>query len=157
MGDRNVPLTELLSKVSINLEASATGRDDAIRQAGAGLLAAGAVDATYLDAMIDRENSVSTFMGDGVAFPHGTLAAKRAVTADALSFVRFPDGVDWDGNDVRLAFGIAAMGNGHIALLSQLASVLMHPGRSAALRAVTTMDEVFALLEPPAESGTTVE
>lgn len=140
------PLHELLAEVSINLDASATGRDDAIRQAGAGLKAAGAINDSYIDAMIDRENSVSTFMGEGVAIPHGTLSAKDSVMSDALSLVRFPDGVDWDGNDVRLAFGIAAKGNGHIALLSQLATVLMDPDKAAALRAATTTEEVYALL-----------
>lgn len=145
--DEATPLTELLAEASIRLDASATDRDDAIRQAGAALMAVGAVDAAYVDAMIDRENSVSTFMGEGVAIPHGTLAAKDSVKADALSLVKFPDGVDWDGNDVRLAFGIAAKGNGHIALLSQLATVLMDPEKAAALRAATTTEQVYALLE----------
>lgn len=142
-----IPLTELLAEASINLDASASGRDDAIRQAGAALMAVGAVDGAYIDAMIDRENSVSTFMGEGVAIPHGTLAAKDSVVSDALSLVRFPDGVDWDGNDVRLAFGIAAKGNGHIALLSQLATILMDPEKAEALRGATTTEQVYALLE----------
>ena len=141
------PLTELLAEASITLDASASSRDDAIRQAGAGLKAVGAIDDAYIDAMIDRENSVSTFMGEGVAIPHGTLAAKESVKSDALSLVRFPDGVDWDGNDVRLAFGIAAKDNGHIALLSQLATVLMDPDKAAALREATTVEQVYALLE----------
>ena len=141
------PLTELLAEASINLDASAGSRDEAIRLAGAGLKAVGAIDDPYIDAMIDRENSVSTFMGEGVAIPHGTLAAKDSVKSDALSMVKFPNGVDWDGNDVRIAFGIAAKGNGHIALLSQLATVLMDPDKAAALRAATTIDEVYALLE----------
>ena len=141
------PLHELLAEASITLDASASSRDDAIRQAGAGLMAVDAVDAAYVDAMIDRENSVSTFMGEGVAIPHGTLAAKDSVKSDALSMVKFPDGVDWDGNDVRIAFGIAAKGNGHIALLSQLATVLMDPDKAEALRAATTVEQVYALLE----------
>ena len=146
------PLPELLAEASIDLDASATSRDDAIRQAGALLKAVGAVDDGYIDAMLERENSVSTFMGEGVAIPHGTLGAKDAVKADALSLVKFPDGVDWDGNQVTLAFGIAAKGNGHIALLAQLATVLMDPEKAAALRAATTVSEVYALLQPEDES-----
>jgi PTS system mannitol-specific IIA component len=147
VADEQIPLTELLAEASIRLDASASDRDDAIRQAGAALMAVGAVDAAYIEAMIDRENSVSTFMGEGVAIPHGTLAAKDSVMSDALSLIKFPEGVDWDGNDVRLAFGIAAKGNGHIALLSQLATVLMDPDKAATLRAATTVAEVYALLE----------
>ncbi|MCU1578708.1 MAG: fruB [Rhodoglobus sp.] len=149
--EESKPLHELLAEASINLDASATSRDDAIRQAGAGLIAAGSVDPAYVDAMIDRENSVSTFMGEGVAIPHGTLAAKDSVKSDALSMVRFPAGVDWDGNDVRLAFGIAAKGNGHIALLSQLASILMDPEKAEALRNATTTARVYELLTPDPE------
>ncbi|MGN6502134.1 MAG: PTS sugar transporter subunit IIA, partial [Pseudolysinimonas sp.] len=107
------PLTDLLAPASIRLDAKAVDRDDAIRQAGAALVAAGAVDPSYVDAMLDRVNSVSTFVGEGFAFPHGTLAGKDAVKDDAIVVLRFPDGVDWDGNPVSVAVGIAAKGNGH--------------------------------------------
>ena len=140
------PLTELLAPASIRLDAAAADRDDAIRQTGAALVEAGAVDPSYVDAMLERENSVSTFVGEGVAIPHGTLAGKDAVKDDAIVVLRFPDGVDWDGNPVSVAVGIAAKGNGHIALLSQLATVLLDPDKAAALRAATTPDQVYELL-----------
>ncbi|CAN5548288.1 hypothetical protein BH09ACT4_BH09ACT4_13360 [soil metagenome] len=140
------PLTELLAASSIRLDSHASGRDDAIRQTGAALVEAGAVDPGYVDAMLERENSVSTFVGEGVAIPHGTLAGKDAVKDDAIVVLRFPDGVDWDGNPVSVAVGIAAKGNGHIALLSQLATVLLDPEKAAALRGATTADEVYELL-----------
>jgi PTS system mannitol-specific IIA component len=140
------PLTDLLAPASIRLDATATDRDDAIRQAGAALVEAGAVDPSYVDAMLERENSVSTFVGEGVAIPHGTLAGKDAVKDDAIVVLRFPDGVDWDGNPVSVAVGIAAKGNGHIALLSQLATVLLDPEKATALRSATTPDAVYELL-----------
>ena len=146
MSDEQIPLTELLAEQSINLTAEAKDRDDAIRQAGQALLAAGAIDASYIDAMLERENSVSTFVGEGVAIPHGTLAGKDAVKNDALVLLRFPDGVDWDGNEVKVAIGIAAKGNGHIALLSQLATVLLEPEKAEALRNATTKEQVYELL-----------
>jgi PTS system mannitol-specific IIA component len=142
------PLPELLAEASIRLDASAADRDDAIRQAGRALLEVGAIEEAYIEAMLERENSVSTYMGEGVAIPHGTLSGKDLVTRDALSMIRFPDGVDWDGNDVRLAFGIAAKDNGHIALLAQLATVLMDPEKAEALRNATEVDEVYVLLTP---------
>ncbi len=140
------PLTELLAPASIRLDAVAADRDDAIRQAGAALIAVGAVEPTYVDAMLERENSVSTYVGEGVAIPHGTLAGKDAVKDDAIVVLRFPDGVDWDGNPVSVAVGIAARGNGHIALLSQLATVLLDPEKAAALRDAATPDRVYELL-----------
>jgi PTS system mannitol-specific IIA component len=146
-------LSELLAPASILLTARATDREDAIRQAGNALRAAGAVDGTYIDAMLEREQSVSTFVGEGIAMPHGTLAAKDSVKADALVLLRFAEGVDWDGNDVRICVGIAARGNGHIALLSRLAGVLLEPGRAAVLRAATTPGEVYALLTPDSDEA----
>lgn|SRR5664279_3480978 len=144
--DEDVPLVDLLAESSIRLDAHASGRDDAIKQAGTALVEAGAVDPSYVDVMIQRENSVSTYVGEGVAIPHGTLAGKDAVKHDAIVVLRFPDGVDWDGNDVRVAVGIAARGNGHIALLSQLATVLLDAGKAAALRGATTPQQVYDLL-----------
>ncbi|MCU1556427.1 MAG: phosphoenolpyruvate-dependent sugar phosphotransferase system 2 [Microbacteriaceae bacterium] len=152
MSDETGPaLAALLAESSIRLAETASDKEDAIRQVGAALLEADAIDASYIDAMLERERSVSTFVGEGVAIPHGTLAGKDSVKNDALVVLRFPDGVDWDGNDVRVCVGIAARGNGHIALLSQLATVLLDPDRAAALRAATTSDEVYELLKPDPE------
>ena len=144
-------LSALLAETSIRLDLTASNTEDAIRQTGAALLEAGAIDASYIDAMLERERSVSTFVGEGVAIPHGTLSGKDSVINDAIVVLRFPDGVDLDGNDVRVCVGIAARGNGHIALLSQLATVLLDPDRAAALRAATTSSEVYALLTPDPE------
>jgi PTS system mannitol-specific IIA component len=146
VADASTPLPELLAEDSIRLDATAADRDDAIRQTGQALLDAGAIDPSYIDAMLERENSVSTFVGEGVAIPHGTLAGKDAVKEDAIVVLRFPDGVDWDGNDVSVAVGIAARGNGHIALLSQLATILLDPDKAAALRGATTKEQVYELL-----------
>jgi PTS system mannitol-specific IIA component len=153
MSEETAPaLTALIAPESIRLTESATDKFDAIRQVGAALLDTGAIDASYIDAMIERENTISTFVGEGVAIPHGTLKGKDAVKHDALVVLRFPDGIDWDGNEVIVCVGIAARGNGHIALLSQLATVLMEPDKAAALRAATTADEVYTLLAPEEEA-----
>ncbi|WP_224760733.1 PTS sugar transporter subunit IIA [Salinibacterium sp. ZJ450] len=146
MADETVPLTDLLEEQSIRLNQTATDRDDAIRQTGQALLDSGAIDPTYIDAMLEREQSVSTFVGEGVAIPHGTLAAKDVVKHDAISVLRFPAGVDWDGNDVTVAVGIAARGNGHIALLAQLATILLDPQKAESLRNATTSAQVYELL-----------
>jgi PTS system mannitol-specific IIA component len=151
MSQETTALSALLAESSIRLEQSATNQEDAIRQTGAALLEAEAIDASYIDAMLERERSVSTFVGEGVAIPHGTLAGKDSVKNDAIVVLRFPDGVDWDGNDVRVCVGIAARGNGHIALLSQLATVLLDPEKAAALRVATTSSEVYELLKPDPE------
>ncbi|HEY8913332.1 PTS sugar transporter subunit IIA [Lacisediminihabitans sp.] len=141
-------LAALLADGSIRLGQSAVGRVDAIRQVGAALCDAGAVDDSYVEAMLERERSVSTYVGEGVAIPHATFAGSDAVRHDALVIVQFPAGVDWDGHDVRVCVGIAAQGNGHIALLSQLATVLLARDNAATLRAATSHEQVLALLHP---------
>jgi PTS system mannitol-specific IIA component len=67
--------------------------------------------------------------------------------------VQFPDGVDWHGDKVQVCIGIAAVGDGHIAILTQLAEILMDEDRAAALRDASTADEVVALLTPEREPG----
>ncbi|MDH2427271.1 PTS sugar transporter subunit IIA [Sphaerisporangium sp. TRM90804] len=140
-----------LERGAIRLTAEAGSRDDAIRQCGEALVAVGAVEASYVDTMIERERSISTYVGEGVAIPHGTVAGKDAVHHDAICVVRFPAGVDWDGDQVVLCVGIAAAGDGHVRLLSELAEILMDPGRAKALREATHPDEVVRLLQPSRE------
>jgi len=135
-------LADLLAESSIVLDATAVDRDDAITQAGAALHAAGAVDADYTAAMLERERNISTFVGEGVAVPHGTLAAKDAVTRNALVLLRFADPIDWNGNDVHVVIGLAARGRGHIGLLSRLAGLLLEPERAKALREATSTEDI---------------
>ncbi|MCW2948788.1 MAG: phosphoenolpyruvate-dependent sugar phosphotransferase system 2 [Actinoallomurus sp.] len=144
-------MPELLDRAAVRLDAKAIGRDDAIRQCGAALVGAGAVEPAYVDTMLERERSVSTYVGEGVAIPHGTLAGKDAVHHDAVSFVRFPDGVEWNGEQVVLCIGIAARGDGHVRLLSELAQILLDPEQARALRETNDIDEVVRLLQPAGE------
>ena len=146
VADAQTPLPELLAEASINLDASAAGRDDAIRQAGQALLDVGAIDPAYIDAMIDRENTVSTFMGEGVAIPHGTDASRALVRRTTLGVLQFPDGVDWDGQRVTICVAIAAKGDEHVSVLSALARILMDPAQAERLRSSEDPGEVHALL-----------
>jgi PTS system mannitol-specific IIA component len=139
-------LRVLLPETSIDLDATATSRDDAIRQVGALLVSAGSVDSGYVDQMLDRERTVSTFVGDGVAMPHGTLAAKNDVLVEGLALLRLDNPIDWGDQQVAVVIGIAAHGRRYITLLSQLASALLEEGRAESLRTATTLDEVYELL-----------
>ena len=139
----------LLDPAAVRRGGGGADRDDAIRRTGAALVDTGAVQAAYVDAMLEREQSISTFVGEGVAIPHGTLEAKALINRDALSFVRFDPPVDWDGmGEVTVAIGIAAKDNGQVEVLQELASILLDPDRAAALRAATSAEEVTELLKP---------
>ena len=141
-------LVDLLTPDRVLFGRTAHDWEHAVRQVGAVLVGAGAVPEAYVEAMVERDRDVSTFIGEGVAIPHGTLAGRDLVTHDALCVVQFPDGVDWHGEDVVLCVGIAAKGEGHVPILAQLAEVLMEPDRAAALRSAASAEEVLDLLAP---------
>jgi PTS system mannitol-specific IIC component len=136
----------LLAKQSIRLNGTATTRDEAITEAGELLVAAGAVDASYVESMHERERSVSTFMGNGLAIPHGTNEAKGSITRSALSFVRYSDGVDWNGKPATFVVAIAGQGDDHLAILSNLSKVFLDKTQIAALEAATTPEQVLEIL-----------
>jgi len=139
-------LVRLLPAPSIHLSSTAASRDEAIREAGALLVAAGAVDPEYVKQMLERERVVSTFVGDGIAMPHGTLTAKSDVLKEGLAVLLLDRPVNWAGQPVTLVIGIAAHGRRYITLLSQLATALLDDGRATSLREATTAEQVRALL-----------
>lgn len=141
----------LLDPSRILLHEAAADRTAAVRQAGELLVVAGAVDPSYTASMLEREDSVSTYMGEGVAIPHGTAGGKAAVRADAMTVVRYPAGVDWGNGTAHVVIGIAAVGEGHLPVLAALAEVLTDPERATRLRAATEVDEVLELLTAPVE------
>jgi PTS system mannitol-specific IIA component len=149
MGD--VAPDTLLDRRAVHLGAEATDRDDAVRQCGQALVDCGCVDPTYVGGMLERESTVSTYVGEGFAIPHGTEASKASVLRDALSFVRFPAGVDWGGEHVSVCIGIAAANNGHLPILAALAQILLDPDKAAALRNAETFEDVIRQLAPEDE------
>ena len=93
--------------------------------------------------MLEREQSDLDVHRRGRRDPARHPRGKDAVTRDALAFVRFPDGVDWDGKTVTVCVGIAAAGDGHVGILSQLAEILLDPDRAEPLREANDPDEVL--------------
>jgi len=141
-------IVDLIHRDLVIPELSATTKLGVLEELASHLArSSGRLDAQQLTrVLVDREELASTALGEGVAIPHGTLAGKALVHRDALSFVRFPDGVDGGGQRATIAIGIAAKGDGHVELLSRLAVVLLDADKAAALRAVTDLDALRSLL-----------
>ena len=137
---------QILAPSSIVLDGTATDSASGIDEAGALLVAAGAVDESYVRAMHDREATVSTFMGNGLAIPHGTNEAKSSITRSAMSFVRYPNGIDWNGNPTTFVIGIAGVGNEHLTLLQKVAMTFSDPAQVKRLEDATTTDEILEIL-----------
>jgi PTS system mannitol-specific IIC component len=136
----------VLADDSIVLAGRSRSRDDAITEAGNLLVEVGAVEPSYVDSMHERERSVSTHMGNGLAIPHGTNDAKSAIRRTAISFVRYDDGIDWNGKQAKFVVGIAGAGNEHLALLGKIAQVFVDKERVAQLEAAQTPAEVQRIL-----------
>ena len=136
---------EILARESVILTGTATTRDAAIDEAGRLLLARGAVDQGYIDAMHEREESVSTYMGSFLAIPHGTNAAKDHIRKSAVSVIRYPQGIDWNGKEVKFVVGVAGVNNEHLHILSSIAKVFTNKEQVARLEAASSVDEVLEL------------
>ena len=136
----------VLTPEQVRIHPGSATRDEALQEATDILVAAGAVTPAYVDAMRQREETVSTFMGNGLAIPHGTNDAKDAILASALSVVRYDGGVDWSGDPATFVIGIAGVGDEHLDILSRIAILFSEEDDVARLAAAQTPEELYALL-----------
>ena len=90
---------------------------------------------------------MSTYMGNGLAIPHGTNEAKGAIRRSAMSFVRYDEPVDWKGKPATFVIGIAGQGDDHLQLLQRIAHTFLDKDKVARLEAAQSTTEVRDLLE----------
>lgn len=135
----------VLLRESVILNGTSRDRDSAIDEAGKLLLDRGAVDVSYVHAMHEREESVSTYMGSFLAIPHGTNDAKEHINHSAVSIIRYPEGIDWGGKQVKFVVGVAGINNEHLHILSSIAKIFTNKAQVAQLEQATTVDEVLEL------------
>ncbi len=114
----------VMLREGIKLGQASVSKEDAIRAAGTLLKQIGCVDDSYIDAMLEREKLVTTYMGLGVAIPHGTTQAKGAVKKSGIVMLQYPDGVDFGDEKAQLVFGIAGVGDEHLDLLANISNAL---------------------------------
>lgn len=110
-----------LVKENVVLGLDSVSKEDAIRAAGRKLVEAGCVNEEYIEAMIEREKMMTTYMGMGVAIPHGVNEAKKDIKESGIVILQYPQGVDFDGEKAYLVIGIAGKGDEHLELLSSIA------------------------------------
>ncbi|MGQ0286414.1 PTS mannitol transporter subunit IICBA [Pasteurellaceae bacterium 22721_9_1] len=136
-----------LTQDQIFLGLKADNKADAIRFAGEQLVKFGFVQPSYVDAMFAREELVSTYLGEGVAVPHGTSEAKDAVIKTGVVVCQYPEGVrfteDEDGV-AKLVIGIAARNNEHVQVVSAITNAL---DSEEAIHLLTSTNDVNKVLE----------
>jgi phosphocarrier protein FPr len=114
-----------LTPQHIHLHAHAKNKEDAIRQAGRVLVDAGDIEPDYVQSMLGREQQANTFLGNGIAIPHGMGKDRELIKRTGVAVVQFPDGVEWNpGQVVRIVVGIAAKSDEHLSVLAALTDVL---------------------------------
>lgn len=141
-------MTNILSKEKVILNAQASSKSEAIRMAGNLLVKAGHVSEDYVDKMLEREEIASTYMGGGLAIPHGTKEAKGMVASTGLSIVRFPEGVDFGGDEPAfIVIGIAAAGGDHMEILTNVAMIFTDDESIEKVMNASTEEEILAIFE----------
>jgi PTS system mannitol-specific IIA component len=145
-------MSEILTPETIELKANLKSQEEAIRRVGTLLVENGHVEERYIDSMLEREESVSTFMGNAVAIPHGTGDSKQWVSRSGLSIITVPEGVEYgDGNVARLVIGIAGKGDEHLEILSKIATVCEDEENVDQIVAAETKEELLAFFEDEVE------
>ena len=114
----------VLMKEGIRTGLPSVSKEEAIRAAGELLNKLGFVNENYIDAMLEREKLVSTYMGMGVAIPHGTSTAKGTVKKSGIVVMQYPDGVDFGDEKAYLVIGIAGVGDEHLEILGRIVESL---------------------------------
>ncbi|OCG59485.1 fused PTS fructose transporter subunit IIA/HPr protein [Gilliamella sp. Nev3-1] len=150
-----------LVKENIHLNEQATNKTEAIKKVASALTQAGYVEDGYVDGMLERESQAATYLGIGLAIPHGTTKTRHLVKKTGVQVFCFPNGVEWgdDGEKAYLAIGIAASSDEHLELLRQLTHVLGADGVEERIKKIQSADEAIAILTgktSPEESQFTV-
>jgi mannitol PTS system EIIA component len=128
----------IVSLETVRLQAQARDKQDAIRQAGELLVQGGCVEPTYVNGMLAREQTMSTYLGNGVAIPHGQHENLGDVRRTGISVLQLPQGVEWEPGELAyLVIGIAANADEHVGVLANLAEVIEDPDAAEQLARTT--------------------
>jgi phosphocarrier protein FPr len=137
---------EVLPASAVRVGAAAADRDAAIELVGGMLVESGSVTGDYVAEMRARELMVSTYLGNGIALPHGTNEGRTAVRRTGLAVVQFPHGVAWGDERAYIVIGLAALAEEHIGVLSRLATILGDEDLCRRLAATPDANEIHRTL-----------
>ena len=138
----------ILVKEGIILNIASESKDKAIERAGNLLIAGGYVKKNYIEGMKAREKEVTTYMGNGVAIPHGMNEYKKEILESGIVIVQYPNGVDFgEGNIAYIVIGIAGKGEEHMEILSKIALTVQYEENVERLRIAKSPEEIIKIIE----------
>lgn len=135
----------LLNEENILLGLESESKEEAIIRAGERLLENGYIDYDYIDSMIERENKISTYIGMGIAIPHGTEIGKSAVKKAGVTILQYPNGVEFQGQMAYIIIAIAAKENEHLEILSKIATALEAPNIIDEIRKIDNTSKMLEI------------
>ena len=146
-GAFQVEESALLARERIRVGLPSESREEAILRAGRMLEEAGCAEAGYAEAMLDRERMMTTYMGMGLAIPHGTAEAKGKVLRSGISILQYPDGIDFGEEKAFLVIGIAGVGDEHLDILAKISSALEDEALLERLSHQADAEEIYNALK----------
>ena len=138
---------QMLKMCNILTGLASESKEEAIRRAGKILNEGGYVDADYIEAMVERENLTTTYMGMGLAIPHGTSEAKTAVKNSGIAVLQYPEGVDFGDEKAHLVIGIAGVGDSHLEILAKVCEALEDEEVLERLSKSASAEEIYEILK----------
>ncbi len=139
---------KILTVDRIRVQASAERKEQAIRMAGELLVQTGCVTPEYVEGMLARETVMSTYLGSGVAIPHGQYESREQIYQTGISILQLPQGVEWEeGKKAHLVIGIAASSDEHVGLLARLAEVVEDEEIIRKLKITANPQEIYDQFE----------
>jgi mannitol/fructose-specific phosphotransferase system IIA component len=143
MSQKNV-----LIKESIQTKKSFADNKEATVAAGNILFENGYVEQEYIDSMLEKleTQSFATYIGNGVAIPHGMSEGSQYVKNTGISIIQVPDGVEWNEERAYIVVGIAANSDDHMNVLASLAEAIEDPEEAKKLWSETSVEKIFDLL-----------
>jgi len=138
----------LLRRENIRVGLKMKDKFEAIRMAGNMLKDSGYVDTPYVEGMVQREKDISTYIGEGIAIPHGISSVKNCIKKTGMVVLQFPEGLDFGGgNMAHLVIGIAAAGDEHLAILANIAGLIEDNAEAMKkLQTTDNPDEIYNFL-----------
>ncbi|WP_028612782.1 PTS sugar transporter subunit IIA [Paenibacillus harenae] len=138
----------ILAKEKIRLNVQVKDKYEAIRMAGQLLVEAGHAPAEYIGKMIEREDALSTYIGGGLAMPHGTNDSKALIRSTGLAILIVPDGVDFGGDEpAQLIIGLAAVGDDHLNILTNVAMLVSEEEDMQRILNAASEEELISIFE----------
>ncbi len=135
----------MLALENIIIGQAVESKEDVIKRCGAMLVKAGVVEEAYVESMIARDAGFSVAIGNLIAIPHGEKSAAEHIKKTGLCVITYPEGLDWDGNPVKLVVGIAALGDEHLEILQNIVETLEEESDVEDLVAAASKEKILEL------------